>query len=154
MPLEWPREGSLALKIGRAVAAGVEAKNADITMKLNADRFRDLFFALAISRRGVDGQRPHRCAHAVGPRRPDLDPDARTRWRHRADEKIPRRLHESSVLLPAASFRPSCTVVGGRARCSARSDLAKLKLDGTAGAFAPICWWRPEWGMLASPLPI
>ena len=35
---EWPREGTLALKVGKAVVAGVEAKGADVNMQFDAAR--------------------------------------------------------------------------------------------------------------------
>ena len=34
--LDWPREGALSLKIGRALIAGVEAKQADVNLRLGA----------------------------------------------------------------------------------------------------------------------
>ena len=34
---DWPREGTLSLKIGRATVAGVEAKQADVNMRIDAD---------------------------------------------------------------------------------------------------------------------
>src|ERR1700751_5307813 len=35
-PFDWPREGALSLKIGRAVLAGVEAKRVDVDMRIDA----------------------------------------------------------------------------------------------------------------------
>ena len=34
---DWPREGALALKVGRALIAGVEAKQADVNLRIGAD---------------------------------------------------------------------------------------------------------------------
>ena len=34
---DWPREGALSLKIGRAIIAGVEAKQTDVNMRLGAN---------------------------------------------------------------------------------------------------------------------
>ena len=34
---DWPREGALSLKIARAAVAGVEAKQADVNMRIDAN---------------------------------------------------------------------------------------------------------------------
>src|SRR5439155_10466238 len=62
---DWPREGALAIKIGRASAAGVEAKRADIAMRfgrqaLEIDRFAigDLGGAAVSVKGNLDGRGP------------------------------------------------------------------------------------------------
>jgi uncharacterized protein involved in outer membrane biogenesis len=134
--LEWPREGSLALKIGRAVVAGVEAKNTDINMRLNADRLEIERFALADfggAALVVTGRIDVRTPSARGA--VTLDLDARTldgvaalmekfssqaaeRLRRVAERLVPAKLHGSLVVEPDAALAPTS---------------AKLKIDGTAG---------------------
>src|SRR5262249_61574655 len=44
---DWPREGTLSLKITRALVAGVEAKQAEIDMRSDANGFEIARFAIA-----------------------------------------------------------------------------------------------------------
>jgi uncharacterized protein involved in outer membrane biogenesis len=141
VPFEWPREGTLAIDIGRTAVAGVEAK--DIAVKM---------------RRGPDGLDIERLAigdiggakltaggridtHESVPRGSmTLDLDARSvdgvaaligkfsapladRLRRTASRSVPVKLHASLSL-----DRDAAGASGG-------STLAKLKLQGSAGVF-------------------
>ncbi len=140
-PSEWPREGKLALDIGRAVVAGVEAK--DLSVKMRRDTGSLDIERLAIGDVGgaklmVNG---HIDTHESVPRGSlGLDLDARSldgiaalvgklsvpaadRLRLTAGRSVPVKLHTSLTL-----DRDPAAASGG-------STLAKLKLQGSAGVF-------------------
>jgi uncharacterized protein involved in outer membrane biogenesis len=136
-PLDWPREGTLAIDIARATIAGVDAKDVAIKMRrdsgvLDIERFAvgDIGGAkLAVGGR-ID-------THEAAPRgNMTLDLDARSldgvaalvgkfsgpaaeRIRRTASRSVPVKLHTSLALDRDAA-------AGG-------SSLAKLRLQGTAG---------------------
>jgi large subunit ribosomal protein L24 len=140
-PLDWPREGTLAIDIGRTAVAGVEAK--DLTVKMRRDPGGLDVERLAIGDIGgaklaVSGRID---THESVPRGAmTLDLDARSldgmamligrfsapvadRIRRTASRSVPAKLHASLVLDRDA------------AGTSGASTSAKLKLQGSAGVF-------------------
>jgi large subunit ribosomal protein L24 len=138
-PLDWPREGTLSLKIGRAVLAGVEAKRADIDMRIDAngleiERLAVADFggaALAVKGR-IDGK-------AQTPRGAlTLDLDARSLDGVIAlvDKLAPRaadQIRRSSARITPVNLRGSLAV--DPSASGAATVNAKFKLDGHAGGF-------------------
>jgi large subunit ribosomal protein L24 len=140
-PLEWPREGTLAIDIGRTAVAGVEAKDLTVKMRrdpggLDVERFAigDIGGAkLTVSGRIDTRESVPRGAMT-------LDLDARSldgmaaligkfsapvadRIRRTASRSVPAKLHASLALDRDA------------AGTSGASTSAKLKLQGSAGVF-------------------
>ena len=140
-PAAWPREGTLAIDIGRAAAAGFEAR--DVTVKMRRDSGGLDIERLAIGDIGgakltVGGRID---THESVPRGTvTLDLDARgldsmaalvgkfslpaaDRIRRVASRSVPVKMHASLLL-----DRDAAGASGG-------STLAKLKLQGSAGTF-------------------
>jgi hypothetical protein len=141
VPFEWPREGTLAIDIGRAALAGVEARDIAVKMRrgpggLDIERLAigDIGGAKLTAGGRID-------THESVPRGSmTLDLDARSldgvaaligkfsapladRLRRTASRSVPVKLHTSLAL-----DRDAAGASGG-------STLAKLKLQGSAGVF-------------------
>jgi large subunit ribosomal protein L24 len=155
-PLEWPREGTLAIDIGRTAVAGVEAK--DLIVKMRRDPGGLDVERLAIGDIGgakltVSGRID---THESVPRGAmTLDLDARSldgmaaligkfsapvadRIRRTASRSVPAKLHASLALDRDA------------AGTSGASTSAKLKLQGSAGVFRLDLQGDASGGTLAS----
>jgi hypothetical protein len=135
---DWPREGALALKIERSVIAGVEAKQADVNLRIGAngveiERLAIGDFggaALAVKGRiDSQGQTPRgaltfdldaRALDGLTAVLEKLAPQAAEQLRRVAGRIIPVALRGSLTLDPAASSTTANT---------------KLKLEGRAGSF-------------------
>ena len=135
---EWPREGALSLKIARAAVAGVEAKDTDVKLRVDAAGVEIERFAVADfggAALSVKGRIGDPAQSAPGALSLELDgrgldgvlavleqlaPRAADQLRRSAGRLTPTGLRASLALDPA---RPDSTDVS-----------AKLKLDGRAGA--------------------
>ncbi len=140
-PTEWPRQGTLAIDIGRTMVAGIEAK--DIAVKVRRDPAALDIERLAVG--DIGGARlilgGHVDTHESVPRGTlALDLDARSldgmtalmgrfpasvaeRIRRVASRSMPVKLHASLALDRDSASGP------------AGSAMAKLKLQGSAGVF-------------------
>ena len=134
---DWPREGALSLKIARALVAGIEAKQAEIEMRSDANGFEiarlaiaDLGGATLAAKGRIDAkaQSPHgamtldvdaRALHGILALVEKIAPEAAERLRRSAPRLTPLTLRAAVSLDPAA----------------AGSAAAKIKIDGRAGAF-------------------
>ncbi len=135
--LDWPREGALSLKIGRAAVAGVEAKQVDVNMRIDAngleiDHLAVADFggaALAVKGR-IEAQSPR------GAMTLDLDARSLDGVLALAEKFAPRaaaELRRSASRFTPVTLRASLAVDPGVAG-TADAD-AKFKIDGRAGAF-------------------
>ncbi|HYY37165.1 MAG TPA: AsmA-like C-terminal region-containing protein, partial [Xanthobacteraceae bacterium] len=134
---DWPREGALSLKIARALVAGIEAKQAEIEMRSDANGFEIARLAIAdfggatLAAKGridAKAQPPHgamtldvdaRALDGILALVEKIAPEAGERLRRSAPRLTPLTLRAAVSLDPAA----------------AGSAAAKIKIDGRAGAF-------------------
>src|SRR5262249_6695590 len=134
---DWPREGALSLKIARAFVAGVEAKQTDVNMRVDANGFEIERFAVAdfggaaLTAKGrIDGK-------AQSPRGAvtlDLDVRALDGGMALMEKIAPQtaeQLRRASGRLTPATLRASLSVDPA----AAGSANAKLKIGGRAGTF-------------------
>src|SRR5262249_43725703 len=133
---DWPREGALSLKIARAFVAGVEAKQTDVNMRVDANGFEIERLAIAdfggagLAVKGrIDGK-------AQSPRGAvTLDLDARAldgvgALLGKIAPQTPGRARGAGGRVPPATLRASLSVDP-----AAGSANAKLKIEGRAGTF-------------------
>src|SRR5229473_2257146 len=136
--LDWPREGALSLKIGRAVVAGVEAKQADVEMRVDAaglaiERLAVADFggaALAVKGRIDSKERGPRGALSL-----DLDAralDGITALIEAFAPQVADRLRRAAPRLVPLTLRAALAVEPDAAGTAAK---ATFKTDGRAGAF-------------------
>jgi uncharacterized protein involved in outer membrane biogenesis len=136
--LDWPREGTLGLKVDRAVIAGVEAKRTDVNMRIGANGLEIERFAIAdfggatlVAKGRIDSTtQPPRGALALDLDARALDgllpllerfaPQAADQLRRAAGRLTPVALRSSLAIDPIAG---------------SEGANAKLKVDGRAGAF-------------------
>jgi large subunit ribosomal protein L24 len=141
MPPEWPREGTLAIDIGRTALAGVEAKDIAVRMRRDAgglDIERLAIGDIGGAKLAVGGRIDTHESVPRGTVTLDLDarsldglaalvgkfsPLAADRIRRVASRSVPVKLHTSLAL-----DRDAAGAAGG-------STMAKLKLQGSAGTF-------------------
>jgi hypothetical protein len=140
---DWPRRGALSLKIGRALIAGVEAKQTDVNLRLGAngleiDQFAVADFggaAFALKGRIDTKTQPPRGALT-------LDLDARgldgvtaalDRFAPQAAEQLRRSAGRLTPLVLRASLAvdPSAT---GKFKIVGRAGAFRVALEGDAGA--------------------
>jgi uncharacterized protein involved in outer membrane biogenesis len=135
--LDWPREGALSLKIARAAIAGLEAKQADVNVRIDASGLEIERLAVAdfggaaLAIKGRIDTKGHSPRGAV-----TLDLDARAldgvmvlleKFAPQAAE----RLRGSAARLTPVSLRASLAVDAGAAGIAAAN--AKFKVEGRAG---------------------
>ncbi|OLB70713.1 MAG: hypothetical protein AUI16_24900 [Alphaproteobacteria bacterium 13_2_20CM_2_64_7] len=134
---DWPREGALSLKIARALVVGIEAKQAEIEMRSDANGFEIARLAIAdfggatLAAKGridAKAQSPHgavtldvdaRALDGIVALVEKIAPEAGGQLRRSAARLTPLTLRAAVSLDPAA----------------AGSAAAKIKIDGRAGAF-------------------
>jgi large subunit ribosomal protein L24 len=134
---DWPREGALSLKIARAFVAGVEAKQTDVNMRVDANGFEIERLAIAdfggagLAIKGrIDGK-------AQSPRGAvTLDLDARAldgvvALLEKIAPQTAEQLRRAGGRLTPATLRASLSVDPA----AAGSANAKLKIDGRGGTF-------------------
>ncbi len=137
-PFEWPREGAVSLKVGRAAVAGVEARRADIDVQFERgglDIKRLVIGDFGGAALSIKGRIDSRAQAPRGGLTLDLDaraldgiatliekvaPQAAVEFRRRASRFVP------------AKVQASLTVGSDVPRQAAA---AALKIDGNAGAF-------------------
>jgi uncharacterized protein involved in outer membrane biogenesis len=137
--LPRPREGALSLKIGRALVLGIEARQADVTLRLDAQGLAvdhilvaDFGGATVAIRGRID----------TGSRAPGggitLDMDARAldgvlALTQKYAPEMAEQIRRIAGRITPLTLRASLAVDGGAA--SNRAAGAKFKIDGRAGAF-------------------
>ena len=134
---DWPREGTLSLKIARALVAGIEAKQAEIEMRSDANGFEIARLAIADFGGATLAAKGRIDTKAQSPRGAmTLDVDARALDGLVAllDKIAPEagdRLRRSAGRLVPLTLRAAVSVDPAPAAGAA----AKIKIDGRAGAF-------------------
>ena len=137
--LDWPREGALSLKIARAAIAGLEAKQADVNVRIDArgleiERLAVADFGgAALAIKGRIDTKGHSPRGAV-----TLDLDARAldgvmALLEKFAPQAAERLRGSAARLTPVSLRASLAVDAGAAGIAAAN--AKFKVEGRAGGF-------------------
>ena len=147
--LDWPREGALSLKIGRALIAGVETKQIDVNLRLGAgglaiEQFAVADFggaALAVKGRiGTKAQSPRgaltldldaRALDGVTAALEKFAPQAADQLRRSAGRLTPLVLRASLAVDPGA---PGATAAAGKFKIIGRAGAFRLTLEGDAAA--------------------
>jgi AsmA-like C-terminal region len=135
--LDWPREGALSLKIARALVAGVEAKQAEIEMRSDANGFEIARLAIADFGGATLAVKGRIEAKAQSPRGAvTLDVDARAldgilALLEKISPEAGDRLRRSAGRLTPLTLRAAVAADPA----AAGSAAAKIKIDGRAGAF-------------------
>jgi len=134
---DWPREGALSLKIARAFVAGVEAKQADVDMRSDANGFEIERLAIADfggTTLAVKGRIDAKAQSPRGAMTVDLDVRALDGVVTLLDKMAPQaadQLRRSAGRLTPATLRAAVAVDPA----AAGSANANIKIDGRAGAF-------------------
>jgi large subunit ribosomal protein L24 len=136
---DWPRAGALALKVERAMIAGVEAKRADVNLRIGADGIE--IDRLAIADFGgaalaVKGRIDSRAQSPRGALTLDLDARTLDGLATLVEKFAPQtadQLRRSAGRLTPVALRASLAVDPGAAGNTAAN--AKFKVDGRAGSF-------------------
>jgi uncharacterized protein involved in outer membrane biogenesis len=136
---DWPRAGALALKVDRALIAGVEAKRADVNLRIGADGIE--IDRLAVADFGgaalaVKGRIDSRAQSPRGALTLDLDArtlDGLTTLVEKFAPQMADQLRRSAGRLTPVALRASLAVEPGAAANTAAN--AKFKVDGRAGSF-------------------
>ena len=146
---DWPRRGALSLKIGRALIAGVEAKQTDVNLRLGAhgleiDQLAVADFggaALAVKGRIDTKAQPPRGALTLDLDARGLDgvtaalekfaPQAADQLRRSAGRLTPLVLRASLAVDPSA---PGATAAAGKFKIVGRAGAFRVALEGDAGA--------------------
>jgi len=136
---DWPRAGALALKVERALIAGVEAKRADVNLRIGADGIE--IDRLAVADFGgaalaVKGRIDSRAQSPRGALTLDLDArtlDGLTTLVEKFAPQMADQLRRSAGRLTPVALRASLAVDPGAAANTAAN--AKFKVDGRAGSF-------------------
>jgi AsmA family/AsmA-like C-terminal region len=134
---DLPREGALSLKIARAVVAGIEAKQTDVSMRADANGFE--IERLAIADFGgaglaVKGRIDGKTQSSRGVVALDLDVrglDGVMALLEKVAPQTAEQLRRASGRLTPATLRASLSVDPA----TAGSANAKLKIEGRAGSF-------------------
>jgi AsmA family/AsmA-like C-terminal region len=134
---DLPREGALSLKIARAVVAGIEAKQTDVSMRADANGFE--IERLAIADFGgaglaVKGRFDGKAQSPRGAVALDLDVralDGVTALLEKLSPQTAEQLRRAGGRLTPATLRASLSVDPA----TAGSANAKLKIEGRAGSF-------------------
>jgi hypothetical protein len=134
---DLPREGALSLKIARAVVAGIEAKQTDVSMRADANGFE--IERLAIADFGgaglaVKGRFDGKAQSPRGAVALDLDVralDGVTALLEKLSPQTAEQLRRVGGRLTPATLRASLSVDPA----TAGSANAKLKIEGRAGSF-------------------
>ena len=132
-----PREGTLSLKIDRAVLAGIEAKRADISMRLDANGLGIERLTIAdFGGATLGGEGTHRHPVAIAARRADGRPRrARARRRARADRQI--RPADGGAASPAGGTGDPGDGCARRFRSIRARPPAAMRRPGSRSTAAP-----------------
>jgi large subunit ribosomal protein L24 len=133
--LAWPREGTLSLKIGRASVLGVQATQADVSVRIDANGLEIDPLSVADFGGAALEVRGRIDTRMESPRGPTLHLDARARRRSGGIENLrplsADELRRSTGSITPLSLGASLTMDPGAAANSLAS--AKFKVDGHAG---------------------
>jgi large subunit ribosomal protein L24 len=137
--LGWPGEGTISLKIARALVAGTEAREADVNVRIGAKELAIEQLAIADLGGAALKVKGRIDTGAISPRGTlTLDLDARSldgalmlmdRISPRAAEELRRAAHRVTPL----TLRASVALDPGKA--AGTESMARLKLEGRFGAF-------------------
>ena len=138
---DWPREGDLSLKIARAMIAGVDAKQVDVDMRIDAggveiDRFAVADFGGATL--AVKGRIDTEAQSPRGTITLDLDArslDGITTAVARFAPQVAEELRRTAPQLSPMTLRASLAVNSPAAKTPNSTSAARFKADGRAGAF-------------------
>jgi len=139
LAFDWPREGALSLKIARAFVAGVEAKQADVNMRSDANGFEIERLAIADFGGAALSVKGRIDAKAQSPRGAvmlDLDVRALDGVMALLEKIAPQAAEQLRRLggrLTPAALRASLAIDPAAAGSAAAN--AKFKIDGRAGTF-------------------
>ena len=146
---DWPREGTLALKIGRGLIAGVEAKQTDVNVRFGAtglviEQLAVADFggaAIAVKGRiGTNAQTPRgaltldldaRALDGVTAALEKFAPQAADQLRRSAGRLTPLVLRASLAVDPSAT---GAAVANGKFKIVGRAGAFRVVLEGDAGA--------------------
>jgi hypothetical protein len=137
--LDWPREGALSLKVARAVLAGVEVKQTDVNMRIDANGIEIDHLAIADfggAALAVKGRIDTRAHAPRGAMTLDLDARSLDGVLALVDKFAPQaadQLRRSSSRLTPVTLRAALAVDPG-ATANANAN-AKIRVDGRAGSF-------------------
>jgi uncharacterized protein involved in outer membrane biogenesis len=149
LAFDFPREGTLSLKIARALVAGVEAKQADIDVRTDADGFEIARLAIADfggATLAVKGRIDAKAQSPRGAVTVDLDaraldgivalmekiaPQSADQLRRSAGRLTPLSLRAALGLDPAAGGSGAATT---KIKVDARAGALRVALQGEAGA--------------------
>ena len=138
---DWPREGQLSLKVARAVIAGVEAKQTDVSMRIDAHGVEIERFAIADFGNATLAMKGRIDTQAQSPRGAiTLDLDARaldgiTALVEKFAPRAAAELHRSAGRMTPVSLRASLAVESAEKNVSGSATITRFKADGRAGAF-------------------
>jgi uncharacterized protein involved in outer membrane biogenesis len=136
---DWPRAGALALKVERAMIAGVEAKRADVNLRIGANGIeidRLVIADFGGTALAVKGRIDSRTQSPRGALTLDLDArtlDGLTTLVEKFAPQTADQLRRSAGRLTPVALRASLAVDPGAAGNTAAN--AKFKVDGRAGSF-------------------
>ncbi|MEA2950238.1 MAG: hypothetical protein QOI40_5568, partial [Alphaproteobacteria bacterium] len=136
---DWPREGALSFKTGRAVLAGVEAKRADVDVRIDANGLEIEQLAIADFGGAALAVKGRINTKAQSPRGAvTLDLDARsldgvTALVERLAPQAADRIRRLAARITPLTLRASVAVDPGAAGGAGAN--AKFKVDGRAGTF-------------------
>jgi uncharacterized protein involved in outer membrane biogenesis len=134
---DWPRDVALSLKVGRAIVAGLEAKQADVNMRIGADGIEIERLAIADFGGAALAVKAHIDTKAQPPRGTmTLDLDARSLdgllvLLEKSAPQAADQLRRSAGRLTPLAMRASLAVDPGAAGNTAAN--ATFKIDGRAG---------------------
>jgi uncharacterized protein involved in outer membrane biogenesis len=135
---KWPREGALSLKLARALVAGVEAKQADVTLRADANGLEIERFTIADLGGATVAVKGRIDSNAQSPRGAlSLDLDARAldglvAVLEKFSPSAADQMRRAAGRLTPATIRASLAVDPGAAGTPAAN--AKFKIDGRAGS--------------------
>ncbi len=138
---DWPREGQLSLKVARAQIAGIDARQADIAMRIDANGVEIERFALADfggATLAVKGRIDARGQSPRGAITLDLDARALDGIVALVETIAPRaaeELRRSAGRMTPVMLRASLAVDPVAGAAANQAAAARFKVDGRAGAF-------------------
>ena len=138
---DWPREGQLSLKVVRAVIAGVEAKQTDVSMRIDAHGVEIERFAIADFGDATLAMKGRIDTQAQSPRGAitlDLDARALDGISALIETFAPRaaaELRRSAARMMPVSLHASLAVESVKENIAGATAITRFKADGRAGAF-------------------
>ena len=137
---DWPREGKLSLKIARAVVAGIEARQADVDMRIDANGIDIAQLVIADFGGAAIAVKGRIDIHAKAPRGAlTIDIDARSvdgvlMLVEKVAPQAAQELRRSAGQIAPLMLRASLAVVP-TAGSGIGASVARYKIDGRSGMF-------------------